>query len=159
MIYYTGDIHGSTLEIVTFCIRFKPTKDDAIVILGDVGANYFGTRLVLQSSIQMQVAFTGLDETMYAVYSYTNYSGKTQSVTVKGEDFIQVNGMYGVELNKLVYADARQTVTVQIFSADGTLLSIVNDSIESYVNRSGADTPLYDALIKFADSAKVYLAK
>ena len=123
------------------------------------GANYFGTRLVLQSSIQMQVAFTGLDETMYAVYSYTNYSGKTQSVTVKGEDFIQVNGMYGVELNKLVYADARQTVTVQIFSADGTLLSIVNDSIESYVNRSGADTPLYDSLIKFADSAKAYLTK
>ena len=42
MIYYTGDIHGSTLEIVTFCMRFKPSKDDTIVILGDVGANYFG---------------------------------------------------------------------------------------------------------------------
>ena len=42
MIYYTGDIHGSTLEIVTFCVRFQPTKDDTIVILGDVGANYFG---------------------------------------------------------------------------------------------------------------------
>lgn len=42
MIYYTDDIHGSTLEIVTFCMRFKPTKDDTIVILGDVGANYFG---------------------------------------------------------------------------------------------------------------------
>ncbi|MBQ2857809.1 MAG: metallophosphoesterase [Bacteroidaceae bacterium] len=41
MIYYTGDIHGSTLEIVTFCARFQPTKNDTIVILGDVGANYF----------------------------------------------------------------------------------------------------------------------
>ena len=42
MIYYTGDIHGSTLEIVTFCARFQLTKNDTIVILGDVGANYFG---------------------------------------------------------------------------------------------------------------------
>ena len=44
MIYYTGDIHGSTLEIVTFCARFQPSKDDTIVILGDVGANYFGDK-------------------------------------------------------------------------------------------------------------------
>ena len=42
MIYYTGDIHGSTLEIVIFCERFQLTKNDTIVILGDVGANYFG---------------------------------------------------------------------------------------------------------------------
>ena len=32
LIYYTGDIHGSTLEIVTFCARFQPSKDDTIVI-------------------------------------------------------------------------------------------------------------------------------
>lgn len=40
MIYYTGDIHGQPYEIVRFCKRFKPTKNDTIVILGDVGANY-----------------------------------------------------------------------------------------------------------------------
>lgn len=40
MIYYTGDIHGQPFEIVRFCKRFKPTKNDTIVILGDVGANY-----------------------------------------------------------------------------------------------------------------------
>lgn len=41
MIYYTGDIHGSTTEIVTFCNHFTPTQEDTLVILGDVGANYF----------------------------------------------------------------------------------------------------------------------
>ena len=40
MIYYTGDIHGQKYEIERFCKRFKPTRDDVIVILGDVGANY-----------------------------------------------------------------------------------------------------------------------
>ncbi len=41
MIYYTGDIHGSATEITTFCMRFGPTENDTIIILGDVGANYF----------------------------------------------------------------------------------------------------------------------
>ena len=40
MIYYTGDIHGQSHEIVRFCKRFKLTKHDIVVILGDVGANY-----------------------------------------------------------------------------------------------------------------------
>ena len=33
MIYYTGDIHGQKYEMERFCKRFKPTKDDTIVIL------------------------------------------------------------------------------------------------------------------------------
>jgi len=41
MIYYTGDIHGSRREVMSFCARMQPTTDDTIVILGDVGANYF----------------------------------------------------------------------------------------------------------------------
>lgn len=40
MIYYTGDIHGQKYEIERFCKRFKPSREDTIVILGDVGANY-----------------------------------------------------------------------------------------------------------------------
>ena len=64
MIYYTGDIHGSTLEIVTFCIRFKPTKDDAIVILGDVGANYFGD---LRDN-RLKEAFAKLEPTIFCIH-------------------------------------------------------------------------------------------
>ena len=36
--YYTGDIHGSTLKIVTVCVRLQAPKEDTIVILCDVGA-------------------------------------------------------------------------------------------------------------------------
>lgn len=42
MIYYTGDIHGSAAGISSFCHRMKLTKDDIVILLGDVGANYFG---------------------------------------------------------------------------------------------------------------------
>ena len=42
MVFYTGDIHGSKYEIVSFCERYNLTQDDIIVILGDVGSNYYG---------------------------------------------------------------------------------------------------------------------
>lgn len=42
MIYYTGDIHGNASNVVRFCVGHKLTEADVLVILGDVGANYFG---------------------------------------------------------------------------------------------------------------------
>jgi len=42
MTYLTGDIHGMPAKIQHFCRRMKLTAEDTIVILGDVGANYFG---------------------------------------------------------------------------------------------------------------------
>ena len=41
MIYYTGDIHGNPREIIQFCSSEKLTEQDTLVLLGDVGANYF----------------------------------------------------------------------------------------------------------------------
>ena len=45
MIYYTGDIHGNVLPIQNFIRRFNLTEKDTIVILGDVGLNYYGNTL------------------------------------------------------------------------------------------------------------------
>lgn len=42
MTYITGDIHGVPWRIHKFAKKFKLTTDDTIVLLGDVGANYFG---------------------------------------------------------------------------------------------------------------------
>ena len=64
MIYYTGDIHGSKLEIVTFCMRFQPTKDDTIIILGDVGANYFGD----ERDVQLKKEFARLKPTILCIH-------------------------------------------------------------------------------------------
>lgn len=42
MIYITGDIHGEVWRIEDICNRYKTTKDDLLIILGDVGFNYYG---------------------------------------------------------------------------------------------------------------------
>lgn len=41
MIYITGDIHGDPFRIVHFSRKMKLTDKDIIIILGDVGANYY----------------------------------------------------------------------------------------------------------------------
>jgi len=41
MIYITGDIHGSPWRIIKHATKFKLTAEDIIIILGDVGANYY----------------------------------------------------------------------------------------------------------------------
>ena len=41
MIYFTGDIHGVPWKIIKFAKRMKLARNDTIVILGDVGVNYF----------------------------------------------------------------------------------------------------------------------
>lgn len=41
MVYYTGDPHGDVRGIAAFCQRAGLCAADTLVILGDVGANYF----------------------------------------------------------------------------------------------------------------------
>lgn len=42
MVYFSGDIHGYPWEIKKFCKRQRLTEEDVLVLLGDVGANYYG---------------------------------------------------------------------------------------------------------------------
>lgn len=42
MVYYTGDIHGNAKGVASFAKQHELTESDKLVILGDVGANYYG---------------------------------------------------------------------------------------------------------------------
>lgn len=42
LVLYTGDIHGQVTRVVNAIQRFHLGKDDVIVIMGDVGLNYYG---------------------------------------------------------------------------------------------------------------------
>ena len=120
------------------------------------GTNYNGTRFILESRIQVQLAFKNMTSDMYAVYTYTNAAGKEQTVRVEGTDFVIIGGKpAGVELSALVYADARALVNVTLYKADGTVYGTATDSIESCSLRSGGD--VFVALMKFADSARKHL--
>ena len=41
MILITGDIHGNPYRVSDICLEHALTKDDVLVLLGDVGANYY----------------------------------------------------------------------------------------------------------------------
>lgn len=41
MIYITGDIHGDFRDLIAFSEAHELTSEDIIIILGDVGANYY----------------------------------------------------------------------------------------------------------------------
>ena len=41
MVYFTGDIHGSGHELMKLCEQYESAAADTVVLLGDVGANYF----------------------------------------------------------------------------------------------------------------------
>lgn len=42
MFYITGDTHGNFDRIEKFCQTNQTTKDDVLIILGDVGLNFYG---------------------------------------------------------------------------------------------------------------------
>ena len=42
MIYITGDTHGKFERIEQFCGKFKTSREDVLIILGDAGINFFG---------------------------------------------------------------------------------------------------------------------
>ena len=44
MVFFTGDIHGNDRNITRFVNKVSPKSSDTIVLLGDVGANYYGNR-------------------------------------------------------------------------------------------------------------------
>ena len=89
MIYYTGDIHGSKLEIVTFCMHFQPTKNDTIIILGDVGANYFGNERDAQFKAEFARNPENKDPASGEITLYSNVSPKgVEWQKVKIDDYI-----------------------------------------------------------------------
>ena len=44
MIYVTGDTHGDFNRLIRFCSRFQTTREDTMIILGDAGFNYYGSK-------------------------------------------------------------------------------------------------------------------
>ena len=44
MVYITGDIHGEVHRVLEMIDKYEITPNDIIVILGDVGMNYYGNK-------------------------------------------------------------------------------------------------------------------
>jgi hypothetical protein len=152
--YGTHDLANANLTEVQkgYATQTTPEMSNDVV----KGQNYQATRFILESRIQVQLAFKGLTTDMYAIYTYTDFKGRPQTIRVEGADFVMINGApAGVELTNLVYADARNMVTVTVYNADGTVHGEAIESMESCATRGNAE--VFVELMKFADSANIYL--
>ncbi len=132
------------------------------------GKNCYGANLSLEDRIEMNVFFSGLKNkdvaSMYAMVTFEDYKGKAYEVRVEGSEFIKMTtDLYGVVVDDIVLADAKQMVTITVYNADGSEFGSAADSVASYVARaeaSGTDTyGLYANIMKFAASAYNYFMK
>lgn len=130
------------------------------------GDNYYGSNLSLESSILLNVFFSGLEahdiNQMYAEISFTDIHGKEHRTTVPGTEFILYRsrgGIYKIVIDEIAVGDACQPVSVCVYKSDGTRFGSCTDSVESYVNRAFAAeaSPLYAAIMRFAHSSYLYL--
>ena len=94
---------------------------------------------------------------MYAVVTFVDHYGDRQTITVEGEDFGLYSGYWYVSVNKLVVADCSEEVTVKIYDGNNEEIADAVDSIENYIGRMSDVDPLYEAIMRFAVSARVYL--
>jgi len=122
-----------------------------------IGEGYSASNLTLESEIKMNFFFLGshVDQSMYAIAEFVNHYGEQKTIRVEGSDFGQWENDtdWYVPVTEMVVSDYKQLVTVTVYDSDGTAVASVADSIESYIARKYASSPLYDAIIKFATSA------
>ena len=62
MVYVTGDIHGNPEYLIYKAQSLGLTKDDILVILGDVGANYYLNKK------DRQMRFNNGGDPIYAIF-------------------------------------------------------------------------------------------
>jgi len=122
------------------------------------GENYLGTQLRLESQIMLRMAFSGVTKDMTAVITYTDHYDRPQRITVPGSDLELTGSTAVVTIDEIVVADARQDVTVQILDSQGNVVASATDSVASYIARmrQEEEDPLYESILKFADSAYLY---
>lgn len=128
MIYYTGDIHGSVLEIVTFCMRFQPGKDDTIIILGDVGANYYGN----EKDTYLKSEFAKLEPTIFCIHG--NHEMRPGNIpSYKTKDWCGGTVWYEEECPNILFAKDGE-----IYDIEGTKHLVIGGaySVDKYYRLS-----------------------
>lgn len=154
--YNEEDLANNLLTDAQKALATQTTSYEDTRIKGD---NFLGSNLNLVSSIEMMVAFKNIDQSMHAVISYVDHYGETKEIEVDGAEFELNNGAYVIYVSSIVVADARQDVTVTVYDGE-TVVAYATDSVESYVARAMAGNssdPLFEMIMKFADSAYAYL--
>lgn len=124
MIFVTGDIHGSPKRIKDFCRRREPTEDDIIIIVGDVGCNYY---LDIRDSY-IKETFRDLKPTIFCIHG--NHEARPQSVkTYKEKEWHGGTVMYEDRYPNILFAKDGE-----IFDFDGKKTIVIGGaySVDKY---------------------------
>ncbi|MBP3633761.1 MAG: hypothetical protein J6J43_04215 [Oscillospiraceae bacterium] len=130
------------------------------------GTNNLGANLALDDCILLNVFFSGFKTRdvakTYAKVTFTNWKNEAKEVIIPGSEFSMYGtaDRYKVTIDDIVLADAYCLVTVEVYDEGAAEpFAYGADSVESYANRGSATAaaPLYNAIMKFATSAKAYL--
>lgn len=114
MIYYTGDIHAeyrNPRKIAKFAKDHNLTEDDVIVILGDVGVNYYGEGSVEDHNIKCRLS--KIKPTLFCIQG--NHEERPKNISTYRKKFWK-NGYVYVEdkFPKLLFA-----IDGMIYDLDG----------------------------------------
>ena len=120
------------------------------------GANYVGATLVLENNIKLTMYFTNITAEDHAVVTFTDHYGNEKTVEIAGSEFKANGSRFGVVVDQLAVADARQMVTCTVYNAQGEEIASAVDSVESYVARASGHDPLFQKIMKFSVSAYNY---
>ncbi len=99
MVYYTGDVHGSKVEIEAFCLRLALKESDTIIILGDVGANLHKDL----RDVRLKKAFASLKPTIFCIHG--NHEIRPCNIpTYKTKEWNGGTVWYEEEYPRLIFA-------------------------------------------------------
>ena len=111
------------------------------------------------SNLQFMMAFSGINpDTMEAYVTFNKWDNTPQTVTIDGSNFVKSGSYYYFTIEETVVADGRQKITCEIWDKQNNeKIYEVTDSIAWYASRTTNDKSLYEAIMKFSDSARAYL--
>ena len=85
MVYITGDIHGNPDEIIYLSNKYGLTKDDILVLLGDVGANYYLNKKDIKTKQRMSKE---IEATILCIHG----NHEARPGTIEGYELYEWNG-------------------------------------------------------------------
>lgn len=133
------------------------TKD---FVLGEgskpLGERYYGTSLILEKNINLNLYYTGIDDVAYARVTYNDHYGHAVERTIQAENFKVQDGYKSVKIDSLLVSDVSQDVTCVLYDKTDHPVSTVVDSIENYCARIKEKGDLYVSIMKFGVSAREY---
>ena len=99
-IFLTGDKHGDFFDLVKDSNRYGLSNKDLLIILGDVGVNYFGTAFFSRNDNHAKTQLSQIPCTILCVHG--NHELRPTSKEIKGK-YRRIEWMAGQAYKTTIY--------------------------------------------------------